>query len=120
MWFLLLQLKISLELHALEINLAISEVLSNLIKIFNSREEVIKIKDSYITKGNAIFICAMNPPSVGGGRRSLPISLKNLLTNINLDALTVAELRSIVEIKYSKKINILISNNIDIVFWVHQ
>jgi midasin (ATPase involved in ribosome maturation) len=71
-------------------------------------------------KGNAIFICAMNPPSVGGGRRSLPISLKNLLTNINLEALAVDELQSIVKIKYSEKINRLMSNNMDIVFKVHQ
>jgi hypothetical protein len=48
-----------------------------LIKIFNSKDDLIKIKDYALSKGNAVFICAMNPPDVGGGRKDLPDIVTN-------------------------------------------
>ena len=60
-----------------EINLAPSDVLSGLVKIFNSGEEVVRIKDYKMKKGKALFICAMNPPSIGGGRKELPEIITN-------------------------------------------
>lgn len=71
-----------------EINLAPSDVLSGLIKIFNSGEDTVRIKDYHVRKGRAVFVCAMNPPGVGGGRKDLPDIITNELCPINLDNLS--------------------------------
>ena len=51
--------------------------MSGLIKIFNSGDDMVKIKDYNFKKGKAVFICAMNPPDVGGGRKDLPDIITN-------------------------------------------
>ncbi len=55
-----------------EINLTSTEVLSDMIELFDPNVESMKIKDMIFEKGDTMFICAMNPSLAKEGRSKLP------------------------------------------------
>ncbi|CAH1795989.1 unnamed protein product [Owenia fusiformis] len=84
-----------------EINLAPSDVLSTLIGILkHPREKPYIIHGNEYSTEKVQFICAMNPPSVGGGRQDLHPSLMKHLTTVSLQCLTDDEIKTIIRQRY--------------------
>jgi MoxR-like ATPase len=89
-----------------ELNLAPSEVLSSLCGLFSSSPSTpFYAGNTQLSKAGAIFVCAMNPAKVGGGRQELPPSLEGVLTTVYLQAFTNEEIRSIVTQSYGQALS---------------
>lgn len=70
-----------------EINLAPADVLSALLGLLTSTDDTYSVQGSTIELRNAVFVCTMNPPSVGGGRQHLPPALAGLFSIVHLQPL---------------------------------
>jgi MoxR-like ATPase len=103
-----------------EPNLAPAETLAALCGLFECSDEVpFVVKNVEISRGSALIVCAMNPPSVGGGRGEVPPALAKLWTTVQLTPLLKEEIEDIVRGEFGEEFAKFEPGFLDVVLRIH-